>query len=63
MYLRYNSLLQWYLQEVKMKDKLLWNIRLWSIGIGAIIFLPVVVAWFLLVNLPIKIGEKLNGCL
>ena len=46
-----------------MNNELLWNIRLWAIGIGAIIFLPVVVAWFLLVNLPIKIGEKLNGCL
>ncbi len=46
-----------------MKDKLLCNIRLWAIGIGAIIFLPVVVVWFLLVNLPIKIGEKLNGYL
>ena len=39
----------------------LWNIRLWLIGIYALFLMPFVFLWALLVEGPIEFGKKINN--
>jgi len=41
--------------------KFLWNIRLWLTGIYALILMPFVWLWVVLVEGPIAFGKKINN--
>ena len=44
-----------------MMYKFLWNVRLWLTGVYALILMPVVWAWVVLVEGPIAFGKKINN--
>ena len=41
--------------------KFLWNVRLWLTGVYALMLMPFVFAWAVLVDLPIKLGTEFNN--
>ena len=44
-----------------MMYKFLWNVRLWLTGVYALVLMPVVLAWGLLIDGLIELGKKFNN--
>ena len=44
-----------------MSDELSWYIRFWIIGMIMIITSPLILLWLLVIALPIKIGQFVDG--
>lgn len=44
-----------------MMHTFLWNVRLWLTGVYALVLMPFVLLWGLLVEVPIAFGKKINN--
>jgi hypothetical protein len=43
-----------------MSDETLWDIKFWCIGTFAMILIPFVLTWFILITLPIRLGKRVH---